>query len=201
MATVLKIGPADHGRAMSYEDFKTAVWEPGYQYEMIDGKVYVSPQPNLPQGRVERWIYRAIDAYSAKHPEIINFVFNKARVRVFDRPEVTEPEPDVAAYHDFPEDTGIEELAWQDITPLLVVEVLSLSHPEKDLVRNVEIYLEVPSIREYWVIDTRESADRPTMLVYRRRGQAWQRVIEVGFGDTYTTKLLPGFKLVLDPRR
>jgi hypothetical protein len=39
------------------------------------------------------------------------------------------------------------------------------------------------------------------MLVYRRRGKSWQRVIELAFGDTYTTKLLPGFRLVLDPRR
>lgn len=55
--------------------------------------------------------------------------------------------------------------------------------------------------RQYWLLDTRESADRPTMRVYRRRGQARQRVLMVGFGETYTTKLLPGFKLVLDPRR
>jgi hypothetical protein len=27
------------------------------------------------------------------------------------------------------------------------------------------------------------------------------KVIEVPFGETYTTKLLPGFKLIVNPRR
>ncbi len=67
--------------------------------------------------------------------------------------------------------------------------------------RNVELYLEVPSIREYWIIDPRESADRPTLLVYRRRGPRWQRPITVPFGGVYTTRLLPGFSMIVDPHR
>jgi hypothetical protein len=64
----------------------------------------------------------------------------------------------------------------------------------------VDLYLQVPSIREYWVLDPRTSAGQPTLLVYRRRGQRWQRVIRVAGGGTYTTRLLPGFTLVLDTR-
>ena len=69
---------------------------------------------------------------------------------------------------------------------MLVVEVVS-SDREKDLVRNVALYLAVPSIREYWVIDPRPSADRPTLLVYRRRGARWQQRITVPFGGEYLT--------------
>jgi Uma2 family endonuclease len=201
MATILKIGPADHGRPIAYDDFKLAEWEEGYQYELIDGKLYVSPQPNLPQGRIEKWIYDKLNRYARKRPEVIDFVYNKARVLVPDRPGVTNPEPDVAAYHAFPLDEPMEEIDWEDVNPVLVVEVVSAEDPDKDLVRNVELYLRVPTIREYWIIDPREAPDRPTMLVYRRRGKSWQRAIEVGFGETYTTKLLPGFKLLLNPRK
>jgi Uma2 family endonuclease len=201
MATVLKLGPADHGRSMAGEDFQTAAWEEGYQYELIDGKLYVTPLPNAPQGRIEKWIYTKLDRYAEEHPEVINFVYNKARVIVSARPGVTNPEPDVAAYHGFPEAEALADLDWEDVSPILVVEVLSLDDPDKDLIRNVELYRQVPSIREYWILDTRASADRPTMLVYRRRGKSWQRVIELAFGDTYTTKLLPGFQLVLNPRK
>jgi Uma2 family endonuclease len=200
MATVLKIGPADHGRPMSLDEFMAVGAEEGYQYELIDGKLYVSPRPNAPQGLVEKWIYRKLDRYSDQHPEVINLVHHAARVFVPDRPGVTNPEPDVAAYASFPLDLPWEDIEWQDVSPILVVEVLSLDDPDKDLVRNVELYRQVPSIKEYWVIDTRESVSRPTMQVYRRRGQRWQRVIEVRYGETYTTKVLPGFELVLDPR-
>jgi Uma2 family endonuclease len=199
MTTLLKIGPADHGRPLSLEEFSTSAWEEGYQYELIDGRLYVTPAADAPQGLTEHWIYHKLHRYAQAHPDVINFVYNKARVFVPDRPGVTNPEPDVAAYQDFPLTVPHSQVNWQNVSPVLVVEVLSLDDPNKDLVRNVELYLQVPSIREYWVIDTRGNADQPTMQVYRRRGQRWQRVIEVGFREVYTTRLLPDFTLVLDP--
>jgi hypothetical protein len=39
------------------------------------------------------------------------------------------------------------------------------------------------------------------MTVYRKRGSRWQRPIELAYGDRYTTKLLPDFELIVDPRR
>ena len=63
------------------------------------------------------------------------------------------------------------------------------------------LFLQVPSIKEYWILDPRDDPDRPTMLVYRRRGLRWQNVIEVAFGESYRTRLLPGFELLLDPHR
>src|SRR5262249_38277617 len=156
-------------------------WEEGYQYELIDGKLYVCPLPNPPQGLVEKWINTKVDRYAEHHREIINFVYNKARVFVPDRPGVTNPEPDLAAYRDFPLHLPWEEIRWEEVSPLLVAEVLSPDDPDKDLVRNVDLYLQVPTIREYWILDSRESVSRMTMLVYRRRGQRWQRRFEVGF--------------------
>lgn len=75
MKTLTKISATDHGRLLPFEEFDAAEWEDGYQYELIDGRVYVSPLPNLPQGRVERWIYRKLDRYSDKRPEVINSVY------------------------------------------------------------------------------------------------------------------------------
>jgi Uma2 family endonuclease len=201
MATVLKIGPWDHGRPMTLEEFTAGDYEEGYQYELIDGNLYVSPRPNLPQGFIENWIFRALQRYSDAHPEVLNYVLPNARVFVPGRPGVTTPEADAAAYRDFPLDRPIRELRWQDVSPVLVVEVLSLDDPDKDLVRNVELYPQVPSIREYWIVDTRDDPEQPTMKIYRRRGRRWQRPIDVAAGETYTTRLLPGFELTLAPRR
>ena len=117
------------------------------------------------------------------------------------RPDVTNPEPDVAAYRKFPLHRPTGEVRWQDVSPILVAEVLSVDDPDKDLVRNVDLYLQVPSIREYWVLDTtREDPDHPYLTVRRRWRGKW-RVSEFAPGQTYTTSLLPGFKLRLDPRR
>src|SRR5205823_3821523 len=107
------------------------------------------------------------------------------RVFIPDEPEATAPEPDSAAYRNFPLERPLRELRWQDLSPVLVVEVLSEDDPDKDLVRNVELYLQVPTIREYWIIDGRNDPDRPALRVYRRRGQRWQTVILVEFGGTY----------------
>jgi Uma2 family endonuclease len=199
MKTIVKIGPADHGRPMTLEEFQVASTTEGHQYELIDGRLYVSPLPNLPQGLIEAWILTVLARYSWMRPDVINFVYSKARVFVPGRPGVTNPEPDVAAYRDFPHDIPFSELAWQDVSPVLVVEVLSLDDPKKDLDRNVQLYLQVPSIKEYWVLDSRpEGADRPHLLVHRRwRGQ-WRR-LSFAPGQTYTTRLLPDFTLVVDP--
>jgi Uma2 family endonuclease len=199
MTTALKIGPADHGRPLTLEEFSNAAWEGGYQYELIDGKLYVVPLPKLPENRVEEWIATALRLYARAHPDVINYVSAKARVYVPGRPGVTNPEPDVSAYRNFPLDRSLTKVRWQDVSPVLVVDVLG-DDPDKDLVRNVELYLQVPSIREYWVFDTlRDGPDRPHLIAHRRWGSRW-RVDEVAPGETYTTRLLPAFRLVVDPR-
>jgi hypothetical protein len=48
MKTVLVLGPADHGRPMTREEFDAARDQEGYHSELIEGKAYVSPLPNLP---------------------------------------------------------------------------------------------------------------------------------------------------------
>jgi Uma2 family endonuclease len=54
----------------------------------------------------------------------------------------------------------------------------------------------VPSIREYWIVDSREDPSHPTLLALVRDGEAW---IErpVGPGAVYRTDLLPGLEVDL----
>lgn len=194
-----KLGPSDHGRPMSLEDFIAAGSMEGYQYELIDGRVYVSPLPNLPENRVEDWVYFKLKLYAHYRADVANFVTNKARVLVPGRRRVTTPEPDVAAYRNFPLDLPLRSVRWQDVSPILVIEVLALDDPDKDLVRNVDLYLQVPSIKEYWLFDTRDDPERLRLQVRRRYRGRW-RLLEFGPGEKYTTKLLPDFTLILDPR-
>jgi Uma2 family endonuclease len=199
MTTILQLGPTDHGRPLTWDEFQTASWQSGYRYELIHGKLYVSPVPDLPQNWLELWLFGKLNLYGLQRPDVVNFVTNKARVFVPEEPEATQPEPDLAAYHNFPRDIPIAHMDWRNVSPLLVVEVVGENDPEKDFDRNVELYLQVPSIREYWILDGRANPEQPELLVYRRRGQRWQRPIEVGAGEMYTTRLLPGFAVRVDP--
>jgi len=181
MSTITKLGRADHGRPMTWEEFQAGDYESGYHYELIDGRLYVAPAANAPQGLLERWIYRELDRYSDERPEVLNMVYNKVRVFVPGCPEITAPEPDVACYKDFPTTIPFWDVQWEYVSPLLVVEVVSADDPDKDYVRNVDLYLQVPSIREYWILDNRDDPSRPRLRVYRRQGKCW-RVVDVPFG-------------------
>jgi Uma2 family endonuclease len=201
MATVLKLGPADHGRPMTKQEFFAGDYEEGNQYELIDGKLYVSPLPDASFEYLERWLLRKVERYADEHPDVINYVTNSARVFVPGRVATTCPEPDLTAFQNYPLGRPLREIRWEELYPVLTAEVLSKEDPDKDLERNVDFYLQVPSIREYWILDHREDLDHPRLLVYRRRGGRWQRLITVEPGATYTTRLLPGFELIVDPRR
>ncbi len=200
MSTVVKIGPEDHGRPMSFEEYLAGDYQQGYHYELIDGRLYVSPEASFPENWVDRWLFRKVDDFSRENPKIINFVTYRARVFVPRRPGITAPEPDLAAYHDFPLHLPIRKVRWQDVSPVLVGEIMAHGDPTKDLIRNVELYLLVPSIKEYWLLDTRDDPEQPTLRVYQRQGKKW-RIQEFAFGKTYTTSLLPGFQLLIDPRK
>jgi Uma2 family endonuclease len=206
MATVsrhrLRLGPTSHGCSVTLEEFEAADFEPGVKYELIDGTVAVSPLPNLSENVLDNWIFFLVQAYTRRRPDVVNYATYKSRVFVPGGGLPSVPEPDLAAYHDFPLAAAWDRTSrWPDVSPLLVGEVVSPEDPDKDYVRNVELYLRVPSIREYWILDGGDEPSRPTLTVYRRRGSRWQRPIRVGFGDTYSTKLLPEFELLIDPRR
>jgi len=197
-----KLSPRDHGLPITDEELAISEFVQGFKYEVIEGRLYVSYEPDAPEDWVTQWLHGKLLLFSLAHAEIINYVSTKARVFVpMPRRGDTIPEPDLAAYLLLPKPSRIRGLNWREISPLLVAEVFSGGDPQKDLVRNVSLYERVPDIGEYWVIDISEDPDRPTMIVYRRRGTRWQRPIEVGYGETYTTKLLPGFKLLVDPHR
>jgi Uma2 family endonuclease len=195
-----QFGPTDHGRRMSYAEFLAGDYQEGYRYELIDGELTVSPAPNMPHMVVVTWLWKALQAYSQNQPHVINFISCPARIFVPSREDATAPEPDLAAYSDVPEDAPIEDLDWRNFSPLLVAEVISPDNPGKDEVRNRELYFAVPSIKEYWLFDPRQSSTRPRLRIHRRQARRW-KIIEVAPRGTYTTRLLPGFKLVVDLRK
>jgi Uma2 family endonuclease len=198
MGTLLKLGPANDGQEITWEEFESAGFEEGYRYEIIDGVLSVLPTPNIPHDFILVWLNRHLLRYADAHPDVINYVTGGARIFIPNRPRTTVPQPDLAAYRDFPQVWPIRDVHWRSLGPILVVEIVSEDTPDKDLVRNVGLYGAVPGIREYWILDGRTGI--LNLRVYRRRGLRWQNPIDVSAGGTYTTpRLLPGFSLAIDP--
>lgn len=195
----LKFGPADHGRPVTADELAEAEYAGGFEYEVIDGWLFVSPAPNPAEMRLNTWLYNALHRLVGPSGPL-NLVTGRARVYVPDRPDLTVPEPDLAGYTDWPLDLPFEDVRWEEVSPLVVAEVLVAGDARKDLERNVDLYLQVPSISEYWVLDGREVAAEPIFHAHRRYRGRWS-VSEVLYGETYTTKLLPGFSLLIDPRK
>ena len=97
MQTRLYLTPADHGRELSWDEFASADAQEGYRYEMIEGKVFVSPFPDMPHDDLKDWLEAALRTYARERPDILCRVKGPARVFLPERSDgVTAPEPDIA---------------------------------------------------------------------------------------------------------
>jgi Uma2 family endonuclease len=193
----LHLTPRDAGREITLEEFEEPTGKKGWCYELIDGRLEVSPNPEFPHDFILFWLNRHFIDYSRAHPEVVNYLSNGARVYIPNRPAPTCPQPDFAAFQDFASHLPYRQRHWRDFSPLLVAEIISPGYRQKELVRNVELYLQSPTIREYWIFDP--LVDDWFMRVYRKRGRSWQKPIDIPLGATYTTRLLPDFSLIVDP--
>lgn len=193
----LHLGHGDHGRELTYDEFMAGNYEEGYRYELIEGRLYVSPAANYPHEWLRKHINHLLNLYQGEQPEKIAGLFCASRVFIPGKTKTTCPEPDFALYETCPPGRHIK---WEEISPLIVVEIVSPDNSDKDHVRNVELYQQVPSIREYWVFDRCGEDDGPTLRVYHRgtARQKW-KIADYGPRDTYSTALLPGFKLPVCP--
>ena len=198
MSTTVRLGPGDHGRPMSLQEFLEGDYDEGHQYEIIDGRLYVSPAPNMPHDLVQTWVQRELWRYADAHRNRVGYVSGRPRAFVTEaESRATAPEPDVAVYSRVPEGMNVN---WRDVSPMLVVEIMAEGSEDKDLERNVDLYLRIPSIEEYWVFDIRDNAAEPVLIAHRRETDGWA-VSEHPAGSIYTTPLLPEFELTIRPSR
>jgi Uma2 family endonuclease len=195
------IGPLDHGQRVSEASLAGAEFREGYRYEIIHGRLAVAAASNMSHEVLLAWLRDLLVVYRINHSSVMNFVASSPRVFVPDAEGETIPEPDLACYRDFDPRRPLDEQHWQTMHPFLVVEVLSPDSLDKDLRRNVDLYLRVPSIQEYWIVDAVTAANRPGLRVLRRSTIAWAEPLDLPFGSTYTTPLLPGLELLIDPYR
>lgn len=188
-----QLGPADEGRELTLIEFEASDFEPGFRYDLVDGRLEVNPEPNLSHDRPLVALQRLLEEYLAQHPGTFDYVSPRSRVFPGRRRRRGSVGPDLALFTGLQEDPDQE---WRDLAPSLVVEALSRGREKKDLVRNRRVYLQVPSIQEYWIVDPRRGRKHWTLRVLVRESDGeWSEQL-VPRGGRYETPLFPG--LVVD---
>ena len=120
----------------------------GNKYEVVDGRLLVTPAPSLAHEEVLRQLRRLLELYLDRHG--LGGVFPRNDLK-FD--EHNRVDPDLSIVAVFP---PIGSRTWRDVPrPMLVVEVLSRSTRTHDLVWKRELYRR-EGIATCWIVDHRK---------------------------------------------
>ena len=183
MATITRrIGPADHGRRMSFDEFIEADFEDGWLYELARGVIVVTEVPGINHGRIGGRITRLFVLYEDRHPGLINYQANGSECRLRLPGMQSDRHPDQAVYL-MPPPPGPKP--WSRWVPQVVVEVVSKGGKRRDDIEKREEYLRV-GVTEYWILDPYQRK----LHVLRRAGDVWDEVLVLP-GAVYQTHLLP----------
>jgi Uma2 family endonuclease len=183
MATIAtRIGPVDHGRAMTLEEFREAEEEDGYRYELARGVLEVADVPDDSHGQIVSNLYRALAQHTETRPRQIYRFGGASEFRLWLPGMISGRNPDAAVVL-----RGTPKDGRGRRPPALAIEVVSVGGETRDYETKREEYL-VYGLREYWIVDPQ--ARRVTVL--SRDGDVWvERLFQ---GDQPIGSLvLPGF--------
>ncbi|WP_435018361.1 Uma2 family endonuclease [Tundrisphaera sp. TA3] len=183
MATITtRIGPADHGRRMSLEEFREADEEPGHRYELARGVIEVTEVPNDAHGLIVCNLYRLIARFEVDHPGLIYRYGGGSEFRIWLPGMESGRNPDLGVVLiSTPRDARGRR------PPSLVAEVVSQRSGERDYTAKRDEYLAF-GIQEFWVVDPTSRR----VVVLTRLGDSWVERICQG-DDPIPSRLLPGF--------
>ncbi len=188
----VRIGPADHGRRMSLDEFDRAVPQEGYTYELSKGAIEVSGIPNLPHGDQVQEVRDQLTAHRLSTPGSIRYIGGGSEAKMLVAAVESERHPDLSVYTDPPPPVAGADV-WSEWVPTIVVEFVSDGSGKRDYEDKPDEYLAF-GVREYWIVDVEQA--RFTALS-RYRGQWRPKVYKPS--QKYTTRWLPGFTLDLKP--
>jgi len=190
--TITKIGPADHGRRMSLEEFDEAEGQEGHLYELTRGIVTVSDIPHPFHFRLVDAINRQLRAYQFSHPGQIVAIGGGADCKLLIEAFDSERHPDVAVYKKAPPDAETSFEIWTQWVPEILVEVVSSSSRQRDYEEKPDEYMQF-GVKEYWIVDP----EVRVMVVMRRVRGRWVETT-VRPPANYRTRLLPGLAFSIE---
>lgn len=165
----------------TYEDYRNT--PEGERYEVLDGELVFLPTPNIAHQLTVGDLF--CELYGFVEERKAGEAFLRVAVVLSDTNVV---EPDITFVSASRMDIiGVDAILG---APDLVVEVISASDPERDLVRKRDIYAR-HGVGEYWIVDPEARSIRVMTL----EGDAYRVAGEYGEGDVLPSGTLGGLAL------
>jgi prevent-host-death family protein len=173
---------------MSYEEFIALTESSELRYELIDGELYLLASPNfkhqLAVARIAKFFFNWFEEKKCiplTSPFDVTLFKSKENINVV--------QPDILVICDIDK---VDEKGKYKGVPTLVVEVLSPSTRNKDMIRKLELY-RMTGVSEYWMVDVKKKA----IHVYQFKEHSitdYQNFINV---DTVESQVFTGLKVNL----
>jgi Uma2 family endonuclease len=172
---------------LTYDDF-CLLPNDGKRYEIIEGKLFVTPATMSAHQRVVTRLTAALATFV--DTQRLGEAFVSPFEVVLSFYDVVEP--DIV----FISKGRASRLTPKNLqgAPDLVIEVLSESTSRTDRTTKLKLYARY-GVDEYWIIDPEE----PRAEIYRRQKQGLELVAEVNREGLLTSPRLPGFSIPLAP--
>jgi Uma2 family endonuclease len=191
--TRVRIGPADHGRRMTLDEFREAEEQRGYLYELARGVLEVSEIPGDSHCQIVHNIHEVFSLYRRDNPGLILRIGHGSDVRFIIPDLGSDRHPDLAIVFQGADldDRGRRRAA-------MAVEVVSPGSlaRRRDYEEKREEYLLV-GLREYWIVDPKLGQVTVLIRVEGVNGPGW---VERAFrgGEAIGSDLLPGLQAEVD---
>ncbi|HEX6015437.1 MAG TPA: Uma2 family endonuclease [Geminicoccaceae bacterium] len=169
-------------KPMTADEF--LAWDDGtdQRYELVDGQIVAMAPPSDPHGTIAVNAATEIDRRLEARAPCRAVV--EAGIQLDD---ANHYKADVAATWTQPRGSPFVE------DPFLIVEVLSESTERHDLATKVQRYIELPSAREIWLVDSRKR----WVQVWRRAADTWVVSLPMRANATFVSEAL-GDQVELD---
>lgn len=141
------------GRKASYEEFLALTGDEENRYEYIDGEIYLLASPRTGhQYAMTQLLGKFFNEFQKGNctPFVAPYDIRLKRLNGED-PNVVQP--DLMVICDL--DDHLDERDYYTGVPSLVVEILSESTQNRDLVKKLDLYMEC-GVKEYWIVDPAE---------------------------------------------
>jgi Uma2 family endonuclease len=181
-AAAPRIGPADHVRTMTLDEFMESEPDEGYRYGLAGGVLEATEDPNDSHGQVVSNLYRALARYIERRPGIVRRFGGGSEFRIWLPGMATGRNPDLGVVlQGTPKDGRGRRV------PALVGEVVSAQSGESDYETKRGEYLAF-GLLEYWIVDPLK---RQVSILYRDGDVGRERTFRDG--QPLDSLVLPDF--------
>ncbi|MGI5861263.1 MAG: Uma2 family endonuclease [Myxococcales bacterium] len=165
---------------------KRAHWDDN-RYELLNGRVVMTPQASHPHGWIEGQLLRLIGNHAADHR--LGEVFGSSQGFELPSGDTVEPHVSFVSGERWSQTTASPG-RFLEVVPDLVVEIASESTASRDRGKKKAIY-ERNGVREYWLVDWRSRE----VTVFHLVGGRFDEGTVTGPGGRALSSVLAGFEV------